>query len=40
MRCVSDFLTSTLRWFNRAQWQMTDRSVTALGVSPAAINLK
>ena len=40
MRCVSDFPTSTLHWFNRAQWETTDRSVTALALSPAAINLK
>ena len=40
MRCVSDFPISTLRWFNRAQWQTTDRCVTEIALSPAAINLK
>jgi hypothetical protein len=40
MRCVSDFPISTLRWFNRAQWQTTVRCVTEIALSPAAINLK
>ena len=40
MLCVSDFPISTLRWFNRAQWQTTDCCVTEIALSLAAINLK
>jgi hypothetical protein len=40
MHCVSDFPISTLRWFNRAQWQTTDRCLTEIALSPAAVNLK